>query len=187
MSKKQINRKEILRLIQEGLEQGKPREQIRDELAAQYYGATSIEKFIASTPDPHIRKEYSVTNTVLVVVMVLLAVQKIFSAVIMVNTMDVHPAVVLLSVPYPLFFIMIAYEVWQFKGWAYNVTALFTLVMLIRSFQSNVFSSSGIELVFTFLPPVTVMVLAVYLGKTLFPHYGVFGPKKDAHGKTILG
>ena len=183
MKKKSINRKEVTKAIEMGLQENTPRKVILEELSEQYFDKKTISTLIASTPNTQTKEKYKALNNILLGLLILIIVFKILIGITLLSSISVY----LLPIAFlmPFFSIWFAFEVSKFKGYIYNLLGLFAIISIFKALGD--FGESGTYGLIDIIIAIAIAGLSFYLGNKIFPNYGLFGPKKDSEGNIILG
>ena len=182
MTKKSINRKEIYKTIQTRLEDSVSREKILEELSEKYYDKKTISTLIASTPDPQTKEKFKVLNNLLLGLLILTIIIKILTGIQILSTISM----ILIPVAFLIPFISIwfALEIYKYKGYIYNILGILAIASIFKIISE--IGESGVYGIIDLLIGLSIAGLSFYLGKKMFPNYGLFGPKKDTEGNIIL-
>ena len=179
---KRRDEKEALRKIQTGLEQGKPRKEILEELAGINYSRSSLAELIARTPDPKKKEKYKLLNYILVFFLLLSAIASVYAGIKSFGGKPVEAVIV--SVITLLVITVLIIEVLRFDGYIYGLLTFLSLLGLItdliRISEWEKGDLIGILLLLAFAG------LAFYLNRKIFPNFGIFGLKKDKNGEYLL-
>lgn len=182
MSKKSIDRKDVLKTLKLGLSEGKSRQEILDELSEQYFDRKTLSTIIAMTPDQKTIDKYRLLNNLLLLLLLLSITAKTIIGIVLLSSISIFliPFVFIFSLVNILFTI----EVAKYKGYIYNILGILTLAGLLKLLSSIDIYGKGILIDVAI--GLAIALLSFYLGKKMFPNYGLFGPKKDMNGNVIL-
>ena len=183
MTKKSINRKEVVKTIETRLQENIPRKEILEELSEQYFDKKTISTLIASTPDNQTKEKFMILNNILLGLLILTIVFKILVAITLFSSISLY--LIPIAFLIPIFSIWFAFEVSKFKGYIYNLLGLFAIISIFKVLGN--LGESGTFGLIDIIIVVAIAGLSFYLGKKIFPNYGLFGPKKDSDGNVILG
>lgn len=182
MSKKQLNKKEVLAEIKTRLSEGQKRNEILEELSEVYFEKDTIAKLIAMTPSQATIEKHKSINNILLVLLGITILAKLVIGFILMANISIYALPFALLVP--IFSVYFAVEVSKYRGYIYNLLGILTIAGMLRGF-SNYTTFGVIELI-----EITLFVLIVgfsfYLGNSMFPNYGLFGSKKDGNGNILL-
>ena len=178
-----LNKKEALSKIQDRLQKNVSRQEILDELSEQYYEKSTIAQLIASTPDPQIKEQYKNLNNLLLGLLALTVLVKILTGIFLLSSVSVF--LTPLAFVLPFMSILFAWEVWQYRGYIYNILGLLAIAGMLQT--ASKVKEFDAYFIIDVLIALSISGLAFYLGKKMFPHYGFFGPKKDADGNVLFG
>ncbi|NVO09785.1 MAG: hypothetical protein HXX16_07485 [Bacteroidales bacterium] len=182
MSKKSIDRKEVLKTLKLRLSEGKTRQEILEELSEQYFDRKSLSIFIASTPDQKTIDKYKILNNILLLLLLLSIAAKTIVGIVLLSSISIFliPFVFIFS----LVNIFFTIEVSKFKGYIYNILGILTLAGILKLLSN--FDVYGKGILIDVAIGLVIALLSFYLGRKMFPNYGLFGPKKDANGNMML-
>lgn len=183
MTKKSINKKEVAKVIETRLQENIPRKEILEELSEQYFDKKTISTLIASTADNQRKEKFKTLNNILLGLLILTIVLKIFVGITLLSSISIF--LIPIAFLIPIISIWFAFEVSKFKGYIYNLLGLL-LVASIFNAMGDLVESGTLGLIDIFIG-VVIAGLSFYLGKKIFPNYGLFGPKKDSDGNIKLG
>lgn len=191
MTKKSINPKEIQIIIQEKIQANIPRKEIFNELSEQYYDKNMISLMIASTVDPYLKVKYKSWNNLLIGLLVLTIISKIIDSVLLISTYSsIVSSLGSLTLSFSLFIpvLFVAYlivGVSKFRGNIYYFGGLLAIAAIFQSI--SYFSELGFYSLISIVLCLIICILSFYLKRKLFPHFRLFGLKKDKEGNVILG
>lgn len=183
MTKKSLNKREAIKTIQDRMQVNTPRQEILNELSEQYYDKTSISVLIASTIDPQTKEKYKTLNNLLLGLLALTIIAKILVGIVLFSTLS--PLLIPIAFVLPILTIWFAIEVSKFKGYIYNILGMLAIASIFNSIGN--IGESGIYGIIDVVLVTSICGLSFYLGKKMFPNYGLFGPKKDTEGNILLG
>lgn len=183
MTKKSLNKKEVIKTIQNRIQDNVPRQEILNDLSEQYHDKTTISALIASTIDPKTKEKYKTLNNLLLGLLVLTIIAKILVGIVSLSSLS--PLLVLFAFVIPIITIWFAFAVLNFKGYIYNILGLLAIAGIFTTNRTII--ASGIYGIIDVVIALSISGLSFYLGKKMFPNYGIFGPKKDAEGNILLG
>ena len=183
MTKKSLNKKEAIKIIQDRILKNVPRQEILNELSEQYYDKNKITALIASTIDPQTKEKYKILNNLLLGLLAVTIIAKILIGIVLLSTLS--PLLIPIAFALPIITIWFALEVSKFKGYIYNILGLLAIASIFNAI-SNI-RESGIYGIIDVVIVIAICGLSFYLGNKMFPNYGFFGPKKDTEGNFILG
>ena len=183
MSKKSINKKEVIKVIGEKVNQGVSRAEILNELSEIYFDRKSLSILIAATPDPTKIEKYKLLNNILLGLIFITIISKILLEFFIFSQVSI--ALTLGAFLFPILNFMFAFEVSKYKGYIYNILGMITVAGIFNvlgKINENIFFG-----VVDIMIGILIAGLAFYLGNKIFPNYGLVGPKKDSKGEIILG
>ncbi|RUM41230.1 MAG: hypothetical protein DSY80_09170 [Desulfocapsa sp.] len=162
------------------MEEGLSREEIfQKHVESNPSGAAKYAYCIASIPASALRKQYLISNGLLMVLLVLYAVITVLAEL----PIDLNePTIfILIKTLLPLIF---SYFVFRFHGGIYRLTGLWCSYDLLESILLSGVGTitDGIRLLILF----AIVFLAFTIARKVFPHLKVVGPKQDSTGKFFL-
>lgn len=178
--------KEIQLIIDEKFRAGVGKQAIIDELWTKFFDKDALAQLVAFTPDPERKAQYQVLNRVLVALLscaVVIPALGVAAAVISINIFSG-----LLWLPLLLMLGTSIGAVAKFKGNGYRLAGLasFTVLLVNCMVLPNTLLAWWIFGFFSVLLVITG-TLGYYLGKKLFPQYGLVVCRiKDSQGNYIL-
>ncbi len=162
------------------LQQGYSREDVYKRLAASAPSdAGKIAYCIASVPKDQLRNKYIKHNAVLFVFLVIYSILNLVSG-LPVKT-DEPTLFLVLTTLIPLVF---SYFVFRFHGGVYRIAGIWFLIdlgetILLTGVPDNI---NAFKLIVLFM----IIVLALTIGRKVFPNLGILGPRKDSAGNFRL-
>ena len=182
MTKKSINRKELIQVIEEKLESKISREEILKELSEQYFDKKTIAMMIASMPNLERKERFKVHNNVLLGLLVFIIFIKLSTGITLLSSVSVY--LIPVAFLFPIVTIWLAVEVYHYKGYIYRAIGLLAIASALNTLANlntaEFLSQIGI------ISSLTIAAYSFYIGYNLFPNYGMFGPKKDHEGNPLL-
>lgn len=97
--KKHIPKKEMVKLITEGIENGETKNEVFDRLSSEYHDSTLIAKFIAFFPDKELKEKYKQWNQVLFILLVITSLLKVVGVLPLLLELPALGVLLLLVVP----------------------------------------------------------------------------------------
>lgn len=183
MTKKSLNTKEAIKIIQDRIQDNIPRQEILNELSEEYYDKTTISALIASAIDPRTKEKYKTLNNLLLGLLVLTIIIKILVGIILLSSLSLF--LIPIAFVIPILTIWFALEVSKYKGYVYNILGILAIASIFN-LTGNI-GESGIYGIIDVVVAIAIGGLSFYLGNNMFPNYGLFGPKKDKDGNLLLG
>jgi hypothetical protein len=183
MTKKSINKKEVAKVIETRLQENIPRKEILTELSEQYFDKKTISILIASTADNQTKEKFKTLNNILLGLLILTIVLKIIVGITLLSSISLF--LVPIAFLLPIISIWFAVEVSKFKGYIYNLLGLLAFASIFKALGDM--GEAGFFGLIDILIVVAIAGFSFYLGKKVFPNYGLFGPKKDSDDNIILG
>lgn len=182
MKKKSINTKEVNGLIETRLNEGKPRNEILDELSETYFDKKTLATLIAMTPVIERKKKYKLFNDILLGLLILTIIIKVLIGVLLLANVSIF------AIPFaflmPIMAIIFAFEVSRLKAYIYRILGFMAIVSvgdsLLNLENFNYWFLLDISI------GVGIIFLAFYIGNQMFPNYGFSRPKKDEKGNILL-
>ncbi len=134
---------------------------------------------IASIPTSELRKQYLIINGLLTILLVLYAGLTVLTE-LPIN-LNEPTLFLLIKTVLPLIF---SYFVFRFHGGIYRLAGLWCSYDLLESILLNGAATitDGIRLLILF----SVIVLAFFIARKVFPHLKLIGPKRDSNGNYLL-
>jgi hypothetical protein len=180
MNKKSINHKEVKTIIKEKLDQGISRNEILLELSEIYFDKSSLTGLVASYPNPERIIKYKYLNNILLYFLIITIIFKILVGIILFSASSL--LLIPLAFLLPIINIYFAFEVSKYKGYIYNLLGILTVAGILRSLGDL----QGVYGVLDVMICLFIVLLSFYLGRKMFPNYGLFGVKKNQSGEAIL-
>ena len=176
------NKKEVIAQIQSFVDNDVPKQMILDKLKKEYFDEQTLSKFIASVTNRQSKAKYKYLNNILLGLLIFTALLKILLGISLVLKASIllFPLVILL----PILNLWFAYEISHYRGYIYRIVGLFGVIGILRMLTNN--DSDTGWMYFDLAIGATITVLSLYLGKEMYPNYGLFGPKKDDKGNVLL-
>jgi hypothetical protein len=186
-----MNKKEVFEIIKTSLNDGKSHEQIFKELTQSYHDKNMLVKLIAMFPTNERKEKYRRLNYVLFSFLILTAVLKVLTSLSLL--LSISPYSLLLIFFIPLINVWLAIEVWKMRGYIYRIIGLLGISGICLSLQNSFptegsvnFSIIATQFLIIILIFGPIIFLGFYLGKKMFPNYGLMGPKKDTNGNYVF-
>ncbi len=177
-----MNRKQVIKEIDEFLRRGQSKEDIFKELSQKYHEEDMLAKLICMFPAKERREKYKNLNNALFYILILTALLKVLVS--WPILLSVSPYAILIVLIVPLLNIWFATEVWKMRGYIYRILGLFAIYGIFESAEG--FFKQGAWILLDVALLGVIAILSFYMGSKLFPNYGFFGPKKDSNGKYVL-
>lgn len=162
------------------LEQGRSRKEIYEQLTGEAPAeAVKIAYCIGSVPENALRRKYLTFNGALFLLLL------IYGVLTFITGMPVEPGeptiFIVLTSAIPFVF---AYFVFRFHGGVYRLSGIWFLIDLLETvlLVGAPDGLAALRLLVLFF----VVVLSFRVGRKVFPHLGVLGPKKDETGEYLL-
>lgn len=178
-----MNFNNINKTVNEELTRGKDRTALFQELCDKASAGQDkkIAFAIASVPIEQYRKDFTLTNIALCLLLVLNGVFAIFTELPVPagENLILSFAKVLL----PFFFCYFAYK---FYGGIYRFTAIWALLELLETSVMTIATPPTNLILFKILVLFTTMAMSWYVARKVFPHLGVFSAKRDAQGNFLI-
>lgn len=182
MKKKSINTKQVNKLIETRINEGKPRNEILEELSETYFDKKTLATLIAMTPEIERKKKYKIYNDILLGLLILTIILKVLIGVLLLANVSIY------AIPFaflmPLLAVFFAIEVSRLKAYIYRVLGLMAIVSIGDSLGN--LENFNFWFILDISIGVGITFLAFYLGNQMFPNYGFSGPKKDEKGNILL-
>ncbi|RPI67770.1 MAG: hypothetical protein EHM47_15315 [Ignavibacteriales bacterium] len=175
-------KKEALGIIQEQLDEGKPRKEILEELTKIYNDRSAIAELIAMTPDKKTKEKYSVLNYIVLCGLVISLGLSIYAAYLLFKEKPVESVIALCIVLWIMLYFII--EVAKFKGYIYNLITFLVIIGIIGDLTR--ISEFGKWDIIGIIVSLAFAGLTFFLSKKMFPNYGFFQLKKDNNGDYLL-
>jgi len=182
MSKKSINKKEVIKVIGEKVNQGVSRTEILNELSEKYFDKKTLSMLIAATPDPTRIEKYKLLNNILLGLIFITIISKILLGLFIFSQVSI--ALIPLAFLFPILNILFAFEVSRYKGYIYNILGIITLAGIFNMLGKM--GENGVFGIIDIIIGLLIAGLAFYVGNKMFPNYGLIGPKKNSKGEIIL-
>jgi hypothetical protein len=183
MYKTSIKRKEVYKFIKARLAEGMKRTDILTDLNQRYYDKVTLCKMIAAVPEMATIKKYRNWNNMLLGLLIFTIVIKIIIGVLLVSGISWY--LMPLATIFAIITVLFTLKVAKFRGYIYNLLGLFAIANMFKLISD--LESTGIWGHLDLAIGASIAALAFFLGHKMFPHYGLFGPKKDEDGKLMLG
>ena len=161
----------------------------RKEIFQQLGGTDDLARIIALVPSYENRKKYNRENLVLIVVLVYLALMKLVTSVATVASVGAPKYIILFALLHVFLVLYLAVHVSRFRGWAYPLSGLICLYVIMMSLNRIISEVQGVPLlvnILALLPLAAGTVLGFKLKKNLCPDVGFLGAKIDADGKYLF-
>jgi hypothetical protein len=182
MNKKALDRKKIQAIVEDEINSGKPKSQILNELSDKYYDKKTLATIIASTVGEETKEEYKLLNNILLGLLLSIIIFKIGIGLFALSNISIFLSP--LALLFPFLTILFAVEVAKFRGHAYRLIVLLSAVGVLQALAN--ISKAGLWVLVDIIIAIIIGALSFYLGKKMFPHYDLFGPKKDDNGNFIM-
>jgi hypothetical protein len=177
-TQKKISKKETLKLISLGIENGETKQEIFNRLSTEYSDSDTIAKLVATFPDPELKAKYDGINNILFALLIITGILKVIAVLpIMLNNTGLGLIMILIV---PILNILFAIEVKRTRGPIYRALGALAIVGILKSFQHIEDSGNWILIDVGLLA--IISGLSFYIGSKMFPNYGFMGPKKDNSG-----
>ena len=180
---KSIEKKQVLKSIQEELENGKSRDEILQGMSNTHHEKLSVGKLIACIPDPNAKRRFRLLNNVLILLFFLLIIVNIcegFQLIAEKPYLTSFSSLVVL-----LFTIYFVNGLIKFRGYIYSELTQFIVLIIIieidRIYEFNIWVIAQAILL------LLILGVAVFLRRRIFSNYGFFGLKKGKDGYYLLG
>lgn len=184
--KKDITKKELLKLIEVKLNKGGSKadvyKEILDSYSVEKLDADAVPRAIAYFPDADLRLKYKKQNTILYMLLFIAAVFKVVSSIP--SLFNLQAIGILLMVFLPFVNIWLAMEVMKTRAYVYRVIGVLAIAGLLNSL--TLIESSGLWVLIDALVLGCVSFLGFKLGKVMFPNYRYSGPAKDEDGEWLM-
>lgn len=185
-SKKNITKKELLKLVEERLNQGVEKHELCKELTASIRSnnldSDTIPKTIALFPDSELKEKYKKTNTFLFVLLFLTAILKVLGAIPLI--IDLKLVGLLLLLFLPLLNLWFAFEVKKNRAYIYKIIGIMAIAGIFNSLSHM--DEIGIWVLLDVILWGMISFLGFRLGKKMFPNYKLAGPAKNESGDWVL-
>ena len=184
--KKDITKKELLKLIEVKLNKGISKAEVYKEVSG-FYSVEQLEadvlpRTIAYFPDAGLKLKYKKENTVLYMLLFIAAVFKVVSSIP--SLFNLQAIGILLMVFLPFVNIWLAMEVMKTRAYVYKVIGVLAIAGFLNSL--TLIESSGLWVLLDALVLGVVSFLGFKLGKVMFPNYRYSGPVKDENGEWLM-
>lgn len=180
--KKDITKKELLKLIEVKLNKGvsKPGvyKEISDSYSVEKLDADVLPRTIAYFPDADLKLKYKKQNMVLYMSLFVAAVFKVVSSIP--SLFNLQAIGILLMVFLPFVNIWLAMEVMKTRAYVYKVIGVLAIAGFLNSL--TLIESSGWWIILDVILLGVVSFLGFKLSKVMFPNYNYSGPTKDENG-----
>lgn len=180
--KKHIPKKEMVKLITEGIENGETKNEVFDRLSSEYHDSTLIAKFIAFFPDKELKEKYKQWNQVLFILLVITSLLKVVG--VLPLLLELPALGVLLLLVVPILNIWYAIELRKTRAYIYPSLGLLAIAAIFKSLREV--DETGVWGVIDMVLLGILSGLSFFIGKKMFPNFRFYGPKKDASGNWIL-
>lgn len=130
MTKKSLNTKEAIKIIQDRIQNNIPRQEILNELSEEYYDKSTISALIASTIDPKTKEKYKTLNNLLLGLLVLTIIIKILVGIILLSSLSLF--LIPIAFVIPILTIWFALEVSKYKGYIYNILGILAIASIFN-------------------------------------------------------
>lgn len=174
-----MKRKDALKTIKIKLEEGLTKQKIYKELLSKVKFKSDLVQYMAMLPSYEDRQKYKTLNMILFSLLVFISISKLIIAALLLGKIS------LLIIPFalivPFLSVYFAVMIWNFYGNMYRPLGLLGIVGISKGLSNLPSLSSysslqlSLDLLFGFLPAITIVLLAFYIGTKVFPHYGFFG------------
>lgn len=175
--------KEIIKKVQDQVNNGKPKQDILDDLSKEYFDISFLSKIIAHTADQKTKFKYRKLNNLLVgllIVPVILMVMVLFS----ISKISSYSLAVALV--FSFIYVWLAIGVFKYKIFIYRTVLLFCFVLINKMMFSLMLAGEiGGMIIFDVIFVCVIAGLARYLESKLFPSVGLFKIKKDEKGNLL--
>jgi ABC-type uncharacterized transport system permease subunit len=167
--------------IHEQHTKGTSKSDIYNSLLDQEVPAKKAAMFIAQFCDPSLRQQHSGKINLILVLLVLQLILGLWVGFEMAAVRDIPIFIPIVFVGF--FAGMMLWGVWTDKGPMYNSIMMLTAVGMIQTLPA--LGSDPIAL-FGFIVPIGFIALVYNTRSLVFPHLGLFGPKKENGQYTFL-
>jgi tetratricopeptide (TPR) repeat protein/DNA-directed RNA polymerase subunit RPC12/RpoP len=175
-----LTRREILKAAIKERQAGKPAEEVYKTYQGQVRPNNALAMAIASVADPERKRRYAVLNYVLAALLVLVALLKALSVVMLSNlSPGLMLGAVVLGLFVPLYF---AYAIARFDGRVYSL-----LIVLALGSALNILLEKGHWLgkLAGLVLPAAIIAVAFVAQRKIFPNMRLFRVKKGADGSYV--
>ena len=167
------NKKEIIKLIKERIQQNTPKLQIESELSSKYE-PKEYEKILKDFPEPSLKEKYKLLNNIIIGCIVFVTLLKLLAIIRIASEFGIIAILGFLALGLLIPVFLIVYLL-QYRKNAYLITIVLTVMSLSNIFDGvdKIFASGkgiGIGLFFFQLIIVILLIsLPIILLKKLFP------------------
>ncbi len=174
---------DIMRITEEGLEQGRTRQDILEELLLRHDRKEYLAQIIARVADPALKRRYKGPNRVLVILLIALGALNVAMALLAILSRTRHLSA--FDAPgIPLLMSLFLPGVHKMRAPIHKPLALLSLVGVLHASRlTKAYPTWGLLNIALLL---TIGGLSYYLGPGLFPNAGFMGPHKDENGNCVL-
>lgn len=183
MKKTKITGREIQAIAAQEMAAGKSRSDIIAELAERHYDQKTIAAHVNAVPIPDLKAKYKSLNTLLVVLLVVVAATKLALNIALVYPSLGLPTRLFLAPFIPAFATWLAVQVWRTQGFIYGIIPITAFAGIIQSLPIpglgiaiSGTSSSWYSVLYIVLL-VIAAGLSAYLNNKMFPHRTWFPSK----------
>lgn len=177
-----MKRKKALKTISEKLKDGKTKSEIYKELSSKVKFKSDLTQYLAMVPSYENRIKYNGLNKILFSLLIFISLSKIIFSALILSQISLFALPFAFLVPFlSLYF---AYFVWNFWGNMYRPLGMLAFAGLLKSLSNidQIFSYNwlGVTIEISFyIPTISVIILAYYIGIKAFPYYGFWGNLKE--------
>lgn len=178
-----MKRKEALKEIESEMEAGLSRQEVFNKLSSKVKYRSDLLQYLACVPEPELKKTYKGLNHFLFGILILIGALKTITALVITANISIYLIPLSLFIPFIVFYFAI--QIWYFRGNMYRPLFLLGLASLlfgIRDIDKLIVTGTGetiINLFFTFMPTIFVIIVSYYISKKVFPYYTSWGIPKE--------
>lgn len=178
-----MNFNNINKTVNEELARGKDRTQLFQDLCAKASAGQEkkIAFAIACVPIEQFRKDFTLTNMALSILLALCGFLALFTELPVPDGENLVLSIA--KVLLPFFF---CYFTYKFYGGIYRFAAIWALLELLETSVMTVAAPPTTLILFKILVLFTTMAMSWYVARKVFPHLGIFGVKRDAEGNFLI-
>jgi hypothetical protein len=173
-----MTEKEIITAIEKGLAQGKSKHDLFMELKKEVQYTTDIYRCLGSIAEPHLKKQYRVSNMFLFFLLIYYGLMKAATGLLIVQGLPLFMYILVLLIPSITWYL--AYKVWLFRGPTYHLLFLLGIAVLCKSAAglADVQYTSVtliIDVVTGYLPICAIIGLSYRIRTKVFSYYSFWG------------
>jgi hypothetical protein len=172
-----MNKKVVLKEIEESLRNGRSKKDIFEELSRTYPEEKRVVTILGTFPTYERKERYKLLNTALFSLVLLTGIEKMLSF----FTLPVAsiPFAWLLIFILPVLNVCVAVGVWKTRSYIYTLIGALALGGIAKVGQSG---GGIVDMAFLGV----MSILSFYISRKMFPDQGLFGPKKTPSGKYLM-